>query len=107
MEITRWQLCPQSGQGGARAPRAERIAAATLEDALAHPTWNMGPKVTIDSASLMNKALEDAALLAPLIIRNGELDSLGAPNHLSVLGYYTLKAASGAGQMQQRLMQGN
>ena len=31
---------------------------ATLQDALAHPTWNMGPKVTIDSASLMNKALE-------------------------------------------------
>ncbi|MGF0036090.1 1-deoxy-D-xylulose-5-phosphate reductoisomerase [Victivallis vadensis] len=37
---------------------AERIAAATLRDALAHPTWDMGPKVTIDSASLMNKALE-------------------------------------------------
>lgn len=37
---------------------AERIAAATLHDALAHPTWDMGPKVTIDSASLMNKALE-------------------------------------------------
>ena len=55
----------------------------------------------------MNKALEDAALLDPLIIRNGELDSLSAPNHLSVLGYYTLKAASGADQMQQRLMQGN
>jgi len=36
----------------------ERIAAATPSDALAHPTWSMGPKVTIDSASLMNKALE-------------------------------------------------
>ena len=32
--------------------------AATVEQALKHPTWNMGPKVTIDSASLMNKALE-------------------------------------------------
>lgn len=30
----------------------------TLEDALAHPTWNMGPKITIDSATMMNKALE-------------------------------------------------
>ncbi len=30
----------------------------TVEDALAHPTWDMGPKVTIDSATLMNKALE-------------------------------------------------
>lgn len=36
----------------------ERIAAASVADALAHPTWRMGPKVTIDSASLMNKALE-------------------------------------------------
>ena len=30
----------------------------TVEKALAHPTWNMGPKVTIDSATLMNKGLE-------------------------------------------------
>jgi 1-deoxy-D-xylulose-5-phosphate reductoisomerase len=34
------------------------MALATVDDALAHPTWRMGPKVTIDSASLMNKALE-------------------------------------------------
>jgi 1-deoxy-D-xylulose-5-phosphate reductoisomerase len=31
---------------------------ATIEQALAHPTWNMGPKITIDSATMMNKALE-------------------------------------------------
>ncbi len=31
---------------------------ATVAEALAHPTWKMGPKVTIDSATLMNKALE-------------------------------------------------
>ena len=37
---------------------AEAIAAATPEQALAHPNWDMGPKVTIDSASLMNKGLE-------------------------------------------------
>ena len=36
----------------------ERIATATPEEALAHPTWNMGRKITVDSASLMNKALE-------------------------------------------------
>ena len=30
----------------------------TVEQALAHPTWNMGPKITIDSATLMNKGLE-------------------------------------------------
>ncbi len=37
---------------------AERIAAATVEEALRHPTWAMGPKITIDSATMMNKALE-------------------------------------------------
>lgn len=36
----------------------EQIEKATVEQALKHPTWSMGRKVTIDSASLMNKALE-------------------------------------------------
>jgi 1-deoxy-D-xylulose-5-phosphate reductoisomerase len=36
----------------------EQIQAATLQDALNHPTWDMGPKITIDSATMMNKALE-------------------------------------------------
>ena len=36
----------------------ERIARATLADALQHPTWRMGRKITIDSATLANKALE-------------------------------------------------
>ncbi len=36
----------------------ERIAGATKTDALKHPKWNMGPKVTIDSATMMNKGLE-------------------------------------------------
>ena len=37
---------------------ANRIAVATREEALAHPNWSMGSKVTIDSATLMNKGLE-------------------------------------------------
>ncbi len=37
---------------------ADKIETATPEDALAHPTWTMGAKVTIDCASLMNKGLE-------------------------------------------------
>ncbi len=36
----------------------ERLASATVADALQHPTWRMGRKVTIDSATLANKALE-------------------------------------------------
>lgn len=37
---------------------AQRMRDATPEQALNHPTWNMGPKITIDSATMMNKALE-------------------------------------------------
>ncbi|MBL8590470.1 MAG: 1-deoxy-D-xylulose-5-phosphate reductoisomerase [Methylobacteriaceae bacterium] len=37
---------------------AERIATATRAEALAHPNWAMGPKITIDSATMMNKGLE-------------------------------------------------
>ncbi|HEY5085958.1 MAG TPA: 1-deoxy-D-xylulose-5-phosphate reductoisomerase [Gemmatimonadaceae bacterium] len=38
--------------------RADRIARATVADALNHPTWRMGRKITVDSATLVNKALE-------------------------------------------------
>ena len=37
---------------------AERFQYIQLEEALAHPTWNMGPKITVDSATLANKGLE-------------------------------------------------
>jgi 1-deoxy-D-xylulose-5-phosphate reductoisomerase len=37
---------------------AERLAGATIADALQHPTWRMGRKITVDSATLANKALE-------------------------------------------------
>ncbi len=35
-----------------------QLSEVTPEKALAHPTWNMGPKITVDSATMMNKALE-------------------------------------------------
>lgn len=38
--------------------QAERLENATSEEALRHPTWEMGPKITVDSATLANKALE-------------------------------------------------
>lgn len=34
------------------------LARVTVDDALAHPTWSMGPKITVDSSTLMNKGLE-------------------------------------------------
>jgi 1-deoxy-D-xylulose-5-phosphate reductoisomerase len=44
--------------GPLRGFSAEQIQEVTIEQALAHPTWNMGKKVTVDSATMMNKALE-------------------------------------------------
>ncbi|MDQ7820137.1 MAG: 1-deoxy-D-xylulose-5-phosphate reductoisomerase [Armatimonadota bacterium] len=50
-------LLTASGGPFLRWPR-EALAAARPDDALAHPTWRMGPKITVDSATLMNKGLE-------------------------------------------------
>jgi 1-deoxy-D-xylulose-5-phosphate reductoisomerase len=44
--------------GPFRQATAEDIQNVTLEQALAHPVWEMGPKITIDSATMMNKAFE-------------------------------------------------
>ncbi|MCX2727713.1 1-deoxy-D-xylulose-5-phosphate reductoisomerase [Thermomicrobium sp. 4228-Ro] len=44
--------------GPFRTTPLERLEAVTPAEALAHPTWRMGPKITIDSATLMNKGLE-------------------------------------------------
>ena len=44
--------------GPFRSWTAARIARATIADALQHPTWRMGRKITVDSATLANKALE-------------------------------------------------
>lgn len=48
-----------TGSGGPfRSWSAQRMASAAPADALAHPTWRMGAKITVDSATLMNKGLE-------------------------------------------------
>ncbi len=48
-----------TASGGAmRNATPEQLAAVTPDEALRHPTWVMGPKITIDSATLMNKAFE-------------------------------------------------
>ena len=44
--------------GPLRKATLEEMRAVTVEQALAHPTWRMGQKITIDSATLMNKGLE-------------------------------------------------
>jgi 1-deoxy-D-xylulose-5-phosphate reductoisomerase len=47
-----------SSGGPFRKMSPEDIENVTLEQALSHPVWDMGPKITIDSATMMNKALE-------------------------------------------------
>lgn len=44
--------------GPFRGRNREELADVTVEDALSHPTWSMGPKITVDSATLANKGLE-------------------------------------------------
>ncbi len=63
--------CLRSGRGGElqrlvltasggpfRGRTREQLTDVRIEEALAHPTWSMGPKITVDSSTLMNKGLE-------------------------------------------------
>jgi len=52
------QLWLTASGGPFRKKPKEEFAAITVQDALKHPTWNMGNKITIDSATMMNKGLE-------------------------------------------------
>ncbi len=56
-EQVRRLILTASGGPFRKLPAAE-LAAVTVEQALKHPTWNMGEKITIDSATLFNKGLE-------------------------------------------------
>ncbi|HUR76783.1 MAG TPA: 1-deoxy-D-xylulose-5-phosphate reductoisomerase [Acidimicrobiales bacterium] len=55
-EVARLVLTASGGPFRGRS--AEQLAEVTVDDALAHPTWTMGPKITVDSSTLMNKGLE-------------------------------------------------
>jgi 1-deoxy-D-xylulose-5-phosphate reductoisomerase len=44
--------------GPFRGRTRDELSAVSIDDALAHPTWAMGPRITVDSATLMNKAFE-------------------------------------------------
>jgi 1-deoxy-D-xylulose-5-phosphate reductoisomerase len=55
-EVARLLLTASGGPFRGRS--AAELASVTVESALAHPTWSMGPKITVDSSTLMNKGLE-------------------------------------------------
>ncbi|WP_306590787.1 1-deoxy-D-xylulose-5-phosphate reductoisomerase [Geothrix sp. 21YS21S-4] len=74
-----------------------RIQAATVEEALNHPTWKMGPKITIDSATLMNKGLEviEASVLFGLTA-----DQVGVTVHPQSQVHAMVGFADGSYQLQ-------
>ena len=49
---------PVAGKNRLRERDLATFSTITVEEALAHPTWKMGPKISIDSATMMNKGLE-------------------------------------------------
>jgi 1-deoxy-D-xylulose-5-phosphate reductoisomerase len=55
-EVARLVLTASGGPFRGRT--ADELAGVTVDEALAHPTWSMGPKITVDSSTLMNKGLE-------------------------------------------------
>jgi 1-deoxy-D-xylulose-5-phosphate reductoisomerase len=55
-EVARLLLTASGGPFRGRS--AGELAEITVDEALAHPTWSMGPKITVDSSTLMNKGLE-------------------------------------------------
>ena len=52
------RLLVTASGGPFRGRTSDELGSVTVEDALAHPTWKMGPKITVDSSTLMNKGLE-------------------------------------------------
>ena len=52
------QVVLTASGGPFRGRTGQELASVEIEDALSHPTWSMGPKITIDSSTLMNKGLE-------------------------------------------------
>ena len=64
---------------GFETPELDRV---TSEDALRHPTWRMGPKITIDSATLMNKGLEVIEARWLFDVGPGRIDVLVHPQSI-------------------------
>lgn len=62
--------------------KKEEFHSITIKQALAHPTWSMGTKVTIDSATLMNKALEVIEAFYLFQVNHGQVDVVIHPQSI-------------------------
>ncbi|MEZ5354024.1 MAG: 1-deoxy-D-xylulose-5-phosphate reductoisomerase [Bryobacteraceae bacterium] len=76
-EVTRLILTASGGPF--RNTPARELAAVTPEQALRHPTWKMGPRITIDSATMMNKGLEVIEACRLFDLAPGEVDVVVHP----------------------------
>ena len=76
----------------------EAIRKVTVEQALKHPTWSMGPKITIDSATLMNKGLELIEAYHLFALRPDELDVIVHPQSI-VHGFVEFRDGSVIAQL--------
>ena len=86
--------------GSLRAMTKEQMEHASVEKVLSHPTWNMGRKVTVDSASLMNKALELIEAHWLFGIDSEQLDAVIHPQSI-VHGFVEFSDGSVMAQMSQ------
>lgn len=71
----------------------DRLQSVTVEQALAHPTWQMGPKITIDSATMMNKALE---IIEARWLFNLEADQIDVVVHPQSIVHSMVEFADGS-----------
>jgi 1-deoxy-D-xylulose 5-phosphate reductoisomerase len=71
----------------------ERLTGVTPEQALAHPTWNMGPVITVNSATLVNKGLE---LIEAHLLFGVELDRIAVVVHPQSIVHSMVEFADGA-----------
>ena len=89
-DITTVERIILTASGGAlRDWPMERLAKATVKDALAHPNWAMGQRITIDSASMFNKALEVIETREFFGVRPDQIEVILHPESLihSMVGY--------------------
>ena len=90
--ILRLAIITASG-GPFRTTPLEQVHAATVEQALAHPTWAMGPKNTIDSATMINKGLE---LIEARWLFDLDADRLGVLIHPQSIVHAIAELADGS-----------
>ena len=78
----------------------ERLADVTPEEALRHPNWTMGPKITVDSATLMNKGLE---VLETTILFELSIDQVGIVLHRESIVHSLVEFTDGSIKAQLSL----